>query len=161
VVAAYAPFWRGLRTFTGLRDVGRLASASLTGSLVRMLSDRPTAVAAAPTTYDAAVRWIALCVVAAATIAVARSGRTAAEPWRAAALLFGAYAVVAPWYLPWQLLGLLALAVVVSDASVSRPVLVFSGTSLFVGGGLLVQSIIRYGPPLAVAAREWSATGIP
>jgi hypothetical protein len=153
-VAAYAPFWRGMRTFAGLRDVGRLASASLTGSIVRMLSDRPTAVAAAPTTYDAAVRWIALVVIAIATWGVARSSRTAVEPWRAAALLFGAYAIVTPWYLPWQLLGLLALGVVVADETVTRPVLVFSGTSLFVGGGLLMQSVVRYGPPLVVAARE-------
>lgn len=153
-VVAYAPFWRGLRTFAGLRAVGRLASASLTGSIVRMLSDRPTAVAAAPTTYATAVRWIALGVVAIATIGVARSTRTRAEPWRAAALLFGAYAVVTPWYLPWQILGLLALGVVVTDEAVTRPVMVFSGTSVFVGGGLLLQGVVRYGPPLVVAARS-------
>ena len=150
---AYAPFWRGFRTFAGLRAVGRLASASLTGSIVRMLSDRPTAILAAPTTYATAVRWIAVGVVATATIVVARSARTRAEPWRAAALLFGAYAVVTPWYLPWQILGLLALGVVVTEESVARPVMVFSGTSLFVGGGLLLQGIVRYGPPLVVAAR--------
>src|SRR5262249_51399150 len=111
-------------------------------------------ISAAPTTYDALARWIALAVIAVATSQVARSRRTAAEPWRAAALLFGADVIVAPWYLPWQVLGLLALAAVVSEACLSRPALVFSGTSMFVGGGLLAQGIVRYGPPLAVAARE-------
>src|SRR5262249_44567120 len=57
---------------------------------------------------------------------------------------------------PWQLLGLLTLGVVVSDESVSRPVLVFSGTSLFVGGGLLLQTVVRYGSPVAVAMRARS-----
>jgi hypothetical protein len=160
-IVAYAPFWRGLRSLAGLRAVGRLASSSLSGSIVRMLSDRPTAITAAPTVYDGAARWIAVGIVAAVTAGVARSARTREEPWRAAALLFGSYVVVTPWYLPWQLLGLLALAVVVSDESVSRPVLVFSGTSVFVGGGLLLQTVVRYGPPLGVALRTRNDPAMP
>jgi hypothetical protein len=66
-------------------------------------------------------------------------------------LLFGAYLLFTPWYLPWDITGLLALAVVGSDEVVTWSTVVFSASSLVVGGGLVAQTIVRYGPPLAIA----------
>jgi hypothetical protein len=77
-------------------------------------------------------------------------------------LLFGAYVLLAPWYLYWHLIALLALASVLTDAAILNGTLTFSCTSLFVGTGgatwgLGVQAAIRYVPPLVAAWRGRSS----
>ena len=151
-VWCYLPFWRGLSTFRGLRPMERSASASLTGVILRLESGHPAdAFAAGSSPACVVVRGAATALVCLVAIGVARSARTRNEPWRAAALLFGAYLLLTPWYLPWDVTGLLALAVVVSDDVVTWSTVVFSGSSLVVGGGLLAQTVIRYGSVLGVA----------
>ena len=148
----YVPFWGGLSTFQGWRSMGRSASASLAGTVVRFASGHPTdALAAGSSPTSSAVRGTAAVLLCLVAVGVARSARTGTEPWRAAALLFGAYLLFTPWYLPWDITGLLALAVVGSDEVVTWSTVVFSASSLVVGGGLVAQTIVRYGPPLAIA----------
>jgi hypothetical protein len=92
-----------------------------------------------------------------------RSPRTRDEPWRAAALLFGAYVLLTPWYLYWHLVGLVALALNLEDRRLTCATLWFSASSLFVGSGsvtagLVVQSAARYLPPLVAWRRSASTT---
>ncbi|HXF36160.1 MAG TPA: hypothetical protein VNO17_03145 [Actinomycetota bacterium] len=159
--ATYAPFSEGARTFDGLRRAASAASSSLTGTLVRIGSgELADAVAAGRSAWGHASRWLLLLGILAVALHLARSPRVGADPWAAAALLLTTYVVLTPWYLPWHLLGLLALSVLVPQAPTSAGALVFSGTSLFVGSGgnapgLMFQAAVRYGPPaLAVVRRR-------
>ena len=156
----YVPFWDGLKTFGGVAGVGRTASGSLTGSLMRVMSGHLSDGAAAGSSpAGAVIRIAAGLLLILAVVHAARSQRADEEPWRAAALMFGAYALLTPWYLSWHLIGLVALAAVVADESVTGVTLVFSGTSLFVGFGgtpvgLFAQTVVRYAPPLIKARQK-------
>jgi len=157
VLGGYAPFWDGPRTFSGLADATRRTSLSLTGSLMRWRSGGNAFTSSAGAT-GAAIRVLAGLAIAGAVFAVVRSGRTRDQPWRAGALLFAVYTLVTPWFEPWYLIELVTLAAVVADDALTWGVLTFSATSLVVmtGGvpaGILVQTLVRYGPPLLVA---WS-----
>ena len=164
VAAAYSPFWEGARTFTGLGQISRLASASLTGSIERLIAGAPgDASASVP-----AVRVIAAILLAAAVVAIAR--RRDHDPWRNGCAMLGAYVLLSPWFLPWHLLGPLALAALTGLRDpVARATAVFSGTSLVVVGGsgalatpgLILQTAIRYVPPLWVARSAFSSRGRP
>jgi hypothetical protein len=131
--------------------------------VIRIASGHPAdAFAAGSSPAGTTVRWVATILLALAMAAIAASSRTKDEPWRAGALLFGAYALLAPWYLYWHLIGLVALASVLTDAAIVRGTLTFSCSSLFVGSGgtawgLGAQAAIRYVPPLVAAARGSSA----
>ncbi|HEX2031658.1 MAG TPA: glycosyltransferase 87 family protein [Actinomycetota bacterium] len=164
LITAYAPFWAGAATLSGISRVRGLASASLAGTIIRAITGLPNDAAAGASTAGSVVRVLGSVVLAAAVLMVARSPTTAPHPWRAAALLFGVYVLVTPWYLPWHLLGGLALAAAVSDDRVSWALWVFAGTSLIVASGatllpaglavigLTVQTALRYGPPVAAYA---------
>lgn len=155
----YGPFWEGLKTFSGVAGVGRAASGSLTGSLMRLASGHPSDAFAAGSSQAGTVIRIAASVLLILAIAfIARSHREEEGPWRAAALMLGAYVLLTPWYLYWHLIGLVALAAVVSDDGVTGGTLVFSGTSLFVGfggapAGLVAQTLVRYAPALITARK--------
>lgn len=150
------PFWEGSRTFGGVAQIGRAASTSLVGTVIRLASGHPSdAFAAGSSPAGTVARTVVIILLVGAVVAVVRSPRTRDEPWRAGALLFGAYVLLTPWYLYWHLIALVALASVVSDRAVVRGTLTFSGTSLFVGtgglaAGLALQAVIRYAPPLAL-----------
>ena len=158
-VLAYLPFWHGAETFTGVADIGRIASTSLAGTIVRLASGHAwAAYAAGASTPGEVVRVLGLLLIAAALVTVARSPRTGREPWRAGAILFWVYVVVTPWYLAWHLIGLVALAVACADEVVLWSTLTFSATSLYVGtggtvAGLVLQTAVRYVPPGVVATR--------
>jgi len=156
-VIAYLPFLHGTDTFTGIADIGRVASASLAGTIVRLASGQAwNAYAAGSSGAAGVVRVLGLVALVIAVVQVARSPRTAREPWRAGAILFWVYVLVTPWYLFWHSIGLVALAVACADEVVLWSTLTFSGTSLFVGtggaaAGLALQATVRYGPPGVVA----------
>jgi len=162
VLVAYLPFWHGARTFAGVADIGRIASTSLAGTVVRLASGHPwAAYAAGASAAGVVVHLLGLLLIAAAVVGVARSPRTAREPWRAGALLFWVYVLVTPWYLAWHLIGLVAIAVACADEVVLWSTLTFSATSLYVGAGntvagLVAQTAVRYVPPGVVAARTRS-----
>jgi hypothetical protein len=163
--AAYAPFWEGARTFSGLAAAEQRTSASLAGAMIRLLNGNAVAAFGSGTgPTGVTVRAVGALAIVAAVVTVARSGRTGGEPWRAAALLFAVYVLVTPWFLPWHLLGLVALAAIVADDAITRGVLTFSGSSLAVlaGGraaGLAAQTVARYGPPLVAAWTGWDRRG--
>jgi glycosyl transferase family 87 len=162
----YLPFWEGSRTFGGVAQIGRAASTSLVGTVIRLASGHPSdAFAAGSSPAGTVARTVVILLLVIALVAVGRSPRTRDEPWRAGALLFGAYVLLTPWYLYWHLIALVALACVVSDRAIARGTLTFSGTSLFVGSGgvaagLALQAVIRYAPPVAVAV-SWSRSRRP
>ena len=154
---AYLPFWAGSKTLGGLVRIGGDASASLTGSLIRIASGSTSnAVAAGTSEAGEAGRVVVIALLAVAVVAaIGRSAR--GDPWHSGALLLGAYVLLAPWYLSWHLVGLIALVAIDPMSPFALATLAFSGTSLFVGfgssaAGLAAQTAVRYAPPLAVFA---------
>jgi uncharacterized membrane protein len=148
--AAFAPYWKGLRTFAGLSEVSRLASASLTGGLMRLFSGRWNS-GAGLTTVGTAVRIVAAAVLLFALLRLARSAGE--RPMETMASLFAVYVIVSPWFLPWHLLGLIVFSAVLSGWRGSDPTIIFSASSLVVlPGGL--QTAVRYGPLLLWARRN-------
>ncbi|MGH2686681.1 MAG: hypothetical protein ACRDJP_14545, partial [Actinomycetota bacterium] len=152
---------------TGIRQISGVSSASITGTIERLIAGNPAdASAAVP-----AVRVAALVLMTLAVVWMLR--RRDPDPWPAGCALLAAYVLLSPWYLPWHLLGPLALAAVVGTADpVARGILTFSGTSLIVAGGssvfggrlagpgLVLQTLLRYGPPVWVG-RLSSGPGTP
>jgi ABC-type proline/glycine betaine transport system permease subunit len=73
--------------------------------------------------------------------------------------VFAAYLAVTPWFLPWHLVGLLALAAVAASAPLRAAAYAFSGTASLtasVGGtgwGRALQTGLRYGVPAAAWLR--------
>jgi hypothetical protein len=157
VAAGYAPFWEGARTFTGLAQVARHSSASLTGAVERLI----VGTSGSRTGGVAAVRGVAALGMAAAVVWLWR--RRERDPWRAALTLLAAYALLSPWHLYWHLVGAVALAAAVGAGPLVRGVQTFSASSLIVAGasttfggafagpGLALQTALRYGPPLLAA----------
>jgi hypothetical protein len=77
----------------------------------------------------------------------------------AVALSFGVALLVSPWFFPWHLLPIVALACVAPVTAAGAAVLVASAsTSVELRFGprvlrLLLQAAVRYGPPLATWVR--------
>jgi Glycosyltransferase family 87 len=168
-VVAFAPFWEGARTLTALREVGRMASASLTGAIQRLVAGAPTdPTAGAGDSTAIVIRFLAGVVLMVVLVLALRSERRDGNVWRAAGVVMAAYVLVTPWYLYWHLIGPLALAVIAADRTLVLGTLTFSATSLVVAGGstflqgaaadlgLAFQTIVRYGPPVVVAWRVGS-----
>ena len=65
--------------------------------------------------------------------------------------MFAAYLAVTPWFLPWHLAGLLALAAVAASAPLEAAAYSFSGTASLTasfgetGWGGALQAGLRYG----------------
>jgi hypothetical protein len=163
---AYAPFWEGSRTFAGLEEVGRMASASLTGTIQRLVAGSPNdPLAGGDGAAAVALRVAAGMVLVVALVIAIRSERRGGDVWRSAAVVMVAYVLVTPWYLYWHLVGPLALVLVTADEALVLGTLTFSATSLVVAGGssflsggaaglgLAFQTAVRYGPPVVVAWR--------
>jgi hypothetical protein len=162
MVLAFLPFWEGLRTFSGFADVGRLASASLFGTIERLAAggiNETTAAVGSP--VGPVVRVVGGAILVAAFLFVARSDRTVREPWRAGAIVMALYVLVTPWYLYWHLIGPLALVIVAADRVLFLAAATFSASSLVVAAGstlngpaadigLIGQTLLRYGPPVTV-----------
>jgi hypothetical protein len=153
-VVAWAPFWAGPDTLSGLARVGARASSSLGGTVELALA------AALP---EAVAGWIVraagLAVLAAVVVRVASRDGFPADPWPGAAAAFAAYLAVTPWFLPWHLAGLLALAGVAASRRLRAASFAFSGTAPLTasfGGtwwGQGIQTALRYGIPAAAWIR--------
>jgi hypothetical protein len=148
---AYAPFWDGATTFSGLGEIGSRASASLGGSLQLLLANL---LGPEPAVWT--VRLLGLSIVGAVIVAGARRPGFAQDPWSAAAAAFVAYIAVTPWFLYWHLVGALALAGVAATSPLRAATYTFSGTAMVTASfgatwwGRIVQTAVRYGPPVAV-----------
>jgi hypothetical protein len=146
----------GPETLSGLARIGGQASSSLGGTVQTALGTvLPSDLA------GWIVRLGGVMVVAAVVLVVARSPGFARDPWPGCAAAFAAYLAVTPWFLPWHLIGLLALAPVAASARLRAAAFVFSGTAPLTasfGGywwGRWIQTVLRYGAP-AVA---WLTAG--
>jgi hypothetical protein len=153
---AWAPFWAGPETLSGLIRIGGRASSSLGGTVQAALG------AALPADLAGwIVRLVGLVVVAAVVLVVARSPGFARDPWPGCAAAFAAYLAVTPWFLPWHLIGLLAVAAVAASSRLRAAAFVFSGTAPLTasfGGswwGRSIQTVLRYGAP----ALAWVTAG--
>jgi hypothetical protein len=153
-VLAWLPFWAGPKTWAGLARIGGQASSSLGGTLQVALG------AVAPGDTAAwAVRLGGLAVVGAVIISVAQRDTFPGDPWPGGAAVFAAYLLVTPWFLPWHLVGLLALGAVAASRPLQAATLALSGTAPLTasfGGfwwGRAVQTALRYGIPATAAAR--------
>ncbi len=148
---AYAPFWEGAATFTGLGEIGSRASASLGGSVQLLLA---SLVGDDPAVWI--VRVLGLGIVGAVIVAGARRPGFAGDPWPTAAAAFIAYVAVTPWFLYWHLVGPLVLAAVAASSPGRAAAYTFSGTAMITASfgatwwGRVVQTLLRYGPPALV-----------
>jgi Glycosyltransferase family 87 len=151
---AYAPFWEGWRTFTGLAEIGSRASASLGGGVQLLLGTMIPETAAAWIVRAAGLAVIALVIARGAS-----SDRFASDPWPAATAAFVAYLVVTPWFLYWHLVGALVLSVLAASQRLRAGVFAFSGTAMLTASfgstwwGRVVQTSLRYGIPAAAFIR--------
>jgi hypothetical protein len=152
--AAFAPYWAGGATFRGISSIAGQTSKSLAGSVARVIiaAQRLVDPSAGTSFAWGLVRVLGAAFVAGVVVVLARSDRTGREPWRASLVLTATYLAVTPWFLPWHVVGLVALAAGLPESPLALPALTFSGSCLaFVGGpglvGPLATATVRYGPP--------------
>jgi hypothetical protein len=158
-VAAFAPYWAGFSTFQGLFNIALMRNQSLVGSLERLVL-RPVLAAlgyGTPTRGSQALgRWIVGVFLAAMIVWAIRKVRDEQSLWWAVLAVMTAYLLLSPWFLYWYILGPLALVAVLRRNRLTDPILTFSGTALIsvyltpVRLLLLVQSLLRYVPPILV-----------
>ncbi len=156
--STYLPYWRGASTFGGLLRIGGSTSTGLAGTVQSGLTVLLGSFGLAGSEHAASmvVRLLALTVLATAVCLLARSRRIGAEPWRAAAVLFCVFLLVTPWFLPWYVVGAVALVIPLGDDAIRRAVLTFSGATLIPAPGLggAIRSALRYGIPALVFGRS-------
>lgn len=144
---AYAPFWEGARTFTGLARATRFATdspATAIEAAIRWFTN--------VTVADALTRTLGAALLFATIVVVARRARAAADPWPGVGLVLAVYGLVSPWYLYWHHVGLLALAAVATTSATRAGAYAFSATAMLPVGG--VSSVLRYAIPVGVYARS-------
>jgi glycosyl transferase family 87 len=162
---AYAPYWAGFATFKGLAAAAGIVNTSLTGTVQRVVF--------AYVLHVAGFRWwytggeiLARALAGAALLGVVvwavRQARDEDRMWYGAVAVLTAYVVLTPWFLYWYLLAPLVLVAMLPRNRLTYPLLAFSATSMLMvfiplqPVFWIVESILRYGPPLAVyLLQEW------
>jgi hypothetical protein len=155
-VALYAPYFGGIDTFAGAGEVAGRFGTSLTGTLFRLITWSGPGIPA-----DPGIAGTVILVAGAATVAVAvaRLGwnlRDSRRLWPAVTLGLAAYFLATPWFFPWHLVPLIALAGAFPDERAS-PAVLTAGASTLVAFrfpayelGLVLQAGARYLPPIVV-----------
>lgn len=157
-VLAFVPYGGIGSALMGLRQVGERASTSLVGSAIHLLSGTGGALSGNGPA-GAALRIAGLVALLLVIVHLVRMGDAEADPLAAGAHALAVYLLLTPWFLPWHLLGTLALAIATSARPLSAGALVFSATAQMTASfgatrpGLIVQALVRYGPPLAAFGR--------
>jgi hypothetical protein len=162
-VALLAPFWGGLDTFSGAGEVARRFGVSLAGTLYRLVTGHPGGPIERLDAVGIAIIAVgALAVVVVSAAALRRvwkapdDGPTFTE---AVELSFGVALLVSPWFFPWHLLPIVALACTMPSTPAGGAVLVATAsTSVELRFGprvlrLVLQAAVRYGPPAATWMR--------
>jgi len=162
-VALFAPFWEGLDTFAGAGEVARRFGLSLAGTLYRLVTDRPPGpiedLDAVGISIVAVGALVAALVAAGAVRRVWRAPRDGPTFEDAVAVSFGVALLVSPWFFPWHLLPIVALACSMPSTPTGAAVLVASAsTSVELRFGprvlrLIAQAAVRYSPPVATWLR--------
>jgi hypothetical protein len=156
---AYVPFLEGFDTFRGAGELAhRFGGTSLTGALYRLVTGTGPGVADDGGAAGTAILVLgAIAVVAALAWAVARARRPE-DLWPGVVLVLATYLLLTPWFFPWHLVPLVALAAALPRAWWADGVLVWSASSLVAfrldtyRAGLVLQTLARYAPPLAAFA---------
>jgi hypothetical protein len=157
--ALYAPFWEGFATFRGLINAADLTSLSLAGFVRRNILTpllRAFGYHTANHAGEVLIRAIAGALLLGAVIWAVRRVKDEAMLWRAVVAVLVAYALLTPWFLYWYIVGPLVLVSVLPRTRLTVPLLVFSATSLItawfepIAAAWVVQTTLRYGPPLLV-----------
>lgn len=156
--AAFAPYWSGGAPVRGLLDVAWSSSSSLAGLIQRWVVDGLEALGAegAASVVAAAVRVVGVTAIAVALWTGVRRAETPDATWHVSLLALSIFVLVTPWFLPWYLVTLLALAATRDPAdALARAVIVSSGSGLttVAGAGRLPVLLARYGPPVLVFGR--------
>jgi hypothetical protein len=162
IAGVFAPYWAGLRTFSGLFKAAGLTNASITGIVQRMIQIVLQHVLHDPTPHHGAqiiVRILSgallLFVVGRAIVKV----RSDQQLWYLTLVVLAAYLYLTPWYLYWYAITPLVLVAVLPTNRLTAPVLTLTGSSLvsIPRADRLVlwflQTVLRYAPPIAVFAR--------
>jgi hypothetical protein len=159
--ASFVPYWVGTQTFRGLLNVVNLSNKSLVGVVQRLIREGLFHAGAHSPGDDAAavVRWLVVPLLAVAVIWAVRKVEDEHDLWYGTLVVLSVYILLTPWFLYWYLVAPLALAAVLPRNRLTVPLLTFSGTTLITVAfppwlvGNLVQTMLRYGPPLA--AYRW------
>jgi hypothetical protein len=162
-VALLAPFWGGLDTFSGAGEVARRFGVSLAGTLYRLVTGHPGGPIERLDAVGIAI--IAVGALAVVVVSVAALRRVWRAPdhgptfTEAVELSFGVALLVSPWFFPWHLLPIAALACTMPSTPTGGAVLVATAsTSVELRFGprllrLFLQAAVRYGPPVATWMR--------
>ena len=160
--AAYANYWHGLKTFSGLLKALPLTNQSLAGTVQRLLWPILHAVGFHHAAHPAEIlmRFVSgagLLIAVAWAIAKVRDERTL---WHYTIVVLVAYLYLTPWFLYWYMLAPLTMVAVLPRNRFTYPILTFSGTSLFSVGPTpaklatwIPQTLVRYGVPALVYTR--------
>jgi hypothetical protein len=150
-VVAFIPYWKGLETFRGIAQVGARGSSSLAIG-VQDLLEWLLPSARSWLAVDA-TRSLAVVAVVASAVVICASRRVLIDPWRGALVVTAVSFLVSPLFLPWYLIGPLAVAVYSEDAGLRAGYLVASGSATLTAPSVLGRTIVRYLPPVAVYLR--------
>jgi Glycosyltransferase family 87 len=164
IAAAYAPYWAGLSTFRAIGTITANTNQTLTGTIQRVVFAFVLHVIGYHYWYTGAgviVRVLAGALMVAITVWAIRRTRDERTLWTGALTVMAAYMLLTPWFLYWYLLAPLAMVAVLPWNRLTVPILVFSGTTFFTlflpwpPVVWILQSILRYGPPLAMLFVLW------
>lgn len=155
--AAYAPYWSGWRTFSGLINSFELTNVTLAGMVQQVLASGMDLVGlpAAEAVAEGMVRLGGGVLLVSAVVWAVRRLSDQESIWRGVVLVLAAYLYLTPWSLYWYVLGPLALVAALPVDRLTYPILVFSGVQIFTLRlrptmlSNLVQTLVRYGAPVA------------
>jgi hypothetical protein len=156
---AFAPFWAGLKTFSGVWEARKLANLSLTGMVQRVLGVSLRQFISRHLAWliaQSAVRVVAGGVLVGIAIWAVRRVRDERSFWWATLVMLTAYLYLTPWFMYWYPIAALALVAVLPINPLTYPLVTFSASSLVAVwfrpqmAGQVTQTLLRYVPPVAV-----------
>ncbi|HEX9069516.1 MAG TPA: glycosyltransferase family 39 protein [Ktedonobacterales bacterium] len=143
----YAPFWAGMRTFTGLG--AQLRPLYYNGSIVQFVA-APIELLVSPDKYSALDKSVRLAFylifLAYAVLQTLRLWRSLEEPGlmpvitAAAKLIFASLVLITFWFQPWYIVWLLPLSALTNDSFLRRAGVIFSA------GALLTYAVSNFLP---------------
>jgi hypothetical protein len=157
---AFAPYWAGLSTFTGLFHVANLSNHSFAGVLQRLLTPLFSLFGATSPYHlaGALLRVTGLGLLLWSLVWAVVRTRTERDLWHDILVVLAAYCLFTPWFFYWYLVAPLAIVAVLPDDGLAAPILTASGTLLFTTAfwpwllGQAVEVTVRYAPPVLVYA---------
>jgi hypothetical protein len=156
----YAPYWEGLRTFSGLLSTVGLTNVSLAG-MVQLLLSRGLDLIGVPAAAGIAeilVRVISGSLLVAAITWAIRRIRDDETLWRGLVVVMAAYLYLTPWSFYWYAVVPVTLVTALSMSRLTYPILAFSATQLIVIrfepviAAWSLQTGLRYGLPVIPSA---------